>query len=65
MELIKHYPWLAAGLGCVWLGLISLYVIYATGSPSTPATLIFVAPFCFYKFIKARTEQAQSNPRLQ
>ena len=64
MRIIRDYLWLLAGLGCVWVGLIGLYVIYSTGMPSSPATLIFFAPFCFYKFVKAEWRRNRENYKL-
>ena len=61
MEALKHYAWLAAGCICLWIGSIGIYGIYATSMPSSPSILVFVAPFCFYKFVTLRLRRGLSK----
>ncbi len=60
-RIVKDYLWLFGGLLCVWIGMIGVYVIHSTGSPSSPSILLFVAPFCFYRFAKARLVHGQKR----
>jgi ABC-type Mn2+/Zn2+ transport system permease subunit len=54
LQIAKSYIWLIAGLACLWIGLKGLYYIYAFDMPSSPSILVFVAPVCFYQFVKLR-----------
>jgi hypothetical protein len=54
LRALLDYCWLVAGLLLIWVGLISVYIIYSTGMPSLPSVGILIGPVCLYRFAKLR-----------